>query len=80
MTEVELAERVGIARSTLQLIEKGNPRVDIGLVFEAAILAGVSLFVPEAPSLAPQIERLEDKLALLPRSIRRPKGVVNDDF
>ena len=80
MTEVELAERVGIARSTLQLIEKGNPRVDIGLVFEAAILAGVSLFVPEAQSLAPQIERLEDKLALLPRSIRRPKGVVNDDF
>ncbi len=53
MTEVELAERAGIARSTLQLIEKGDPRVDIGLVFEAAIMAGVSLFVPEASSLAP---------------------------
>jgi DNA-binding XRE family transcriptional regulator len=80
MTELELAERAGIARSTLQLIEKGDPRVEIGLVFEAAILAGVSLFVPEATSLAPQIERLEDKLALLPRSIRRPKGTVNDEF
>jgi len=80
MTEVELAERAGIARSTLQLIEKGDPRVEIGLVFEAATLAGVSLFVPEASSLAPQIERLEDKLALLPRSIRRPKGTVNDEF
>ena len=80
MTEAELAERAGIARSTLQLIEKGDPRVDIGLVFEAATLAGVSLFVPEALSLAPQIERLEDKLALLPRSIRRPKGTVNDAF
>lgn len=80
MTELELAERAGIARSTLQLIEKGDPRVDIGLVFEAATLAGVGLFVPEASSLAPQIERLEDKLALLPRSIRRPKGAVNDDF
>lgn len=80
MTEMELAERAGVARSTLQLIEKGDPRVEIGLVFEAATLAGVSLFVPEASSLAPQIERLEDKLALLPRSIRRPKGTVNDEF
>jgi transcriptional regulator with XRE-family HTH domain len=80
MTEMELAERAGIARSTLQLIEKGDPRVEIGLVFEAATLAGVSLFMPEATSLAPQIERLEDKLALLPRSIRRPKGAVNDEF
>lgn len=80
MTELELAKRAGIARSTLQLIEKGDPRVDIGLVFEAATLAGVTLFVPEASSLAPQIERLEDKLALLPRSIRRPKGAVNDEF
>jgi DNA-binding XRE family transcriptional regulator len=80
MTEMELAERAGIARSTLQLIEKGDPRVEIGLVFEAATLAGVSLFMPEATSLAPQIERLEDKLALLPRSIRRPKGTVNDEF
>ncbi len=80
MTEVELAKRAGIARSTLQLIEKGDPRVEIGLVFEAATLAGVSLFLPEAKSLAPQIERLEDKLALLPRSIRRPKATVNDAF
>ncbi len=80
MTELELAERAGVARSTLQLIEKGDPRVDIGLVFEAATLAGVSLFVPEASSLALQIERLEDKLALLPRAIRRPKGAVNDEF
>ncbi len=80
MTEVGLAERAGIARSTLQLIEKGDPRVEIGLVFEAATLAGVSLFAPEAASLAPQIERLEDKLALLPRSIRRPKRTVNDEF
>jgi transcriptional regulator with XRE-family HTH domain len=80
MTEVELAARAGIARSTLQLIEKGDPRVDIGLVFEAATLAGVTLFVPEASDFAPQIERLEDKLALLPRAIRRPKGAVNDEF
>jgi transcriptional regulator with XRE-family HTH domain len=80
MTEAELAERVGVARSTLQLIEKGDPKVEIGLVFEAATLAGVDLFVPEATTLAPQIERMADKIALLPHAIRQPRDGVKDDF
>lgn len=80
MSEADLAARVGIARSTLQLIEKGDPRVEIGLAFEAATIAGVSLFVPEGSSLAAQSERVDDKLALLPRSVRRPRKEVNDDF
>lgn len=80
MSAAELAERVGIARSTLQLIEKGDPRVEIGLFFEAALLAGVELFVPEATTLAPQIAQLQDKIMLLPKSVRRPKREVKDDF
>jgi transcriptional regulator with XRE-family HTH domain len=80
MTESELAERVGVARSTLQLIEKGDPKVEIGLVFEAATLAGVGLFAPEASTLAPLIERVADKIALLPHSIRRSTEAVKDDF
>ncbi len=80
MTEVDLAERIGIARSTLQLIEKGQPKVEIGLVFEAAALLGVPLFVDESSRLAPEISRLDDKLALLPRSIRRPRREARDDF
>ncbi len=59
MTEMELAERAGVARSTLQLIEKGDPRVEIGLVFEAATLAGVSLFV----RLRPRRSRAADRTA-----------------
>ena len=80
MSESDLAARAGIARSTLQQIEKGDPRVEIGLAFEAATLAGVGLFVPDASTLAPQTERLDDKLALLPKSVRRPRSEVNDDF
>ena len=80
MTEAELAVRVGVARSTLQLIEKGDPKVEIGLVFEAATLVGVGLFEPQATTLAPQIDRVSDKIALLPHSIRRPKKAVKDDF
>ena len=80
MSEYDLSARIGIARSTLQNIEKGRPSVAIGLVLEAATLTGVDLFVPEASTLAPQIERIDDKLALMPASIRTPRGEVDDDF
>ena len=80
MSEHYLAARIGIARSTLQLIEKGNPSVAIGLVLEAAALTGVDLFVPEATTLAPQLERTDDRLALMPGSIRKPRHEVDDDF
>ena len=80
MSEHDLAARIGVARSTLQSIEKGSPSVAIGLVLEAATLAGVDLFVPEATTLAPQIERTDDKLALMPGSIRKPRREVDDDF
>ncbi len=64
----------------MQLIEKGSPSVAIGLVLEAATLTGVDLFVPETTTLAPQLERSDDKLALMPGSIRKPRREVDDDF
>ncbi len=80
MSEHDLAARVGIARSTLQRIEKGDASVEIGLVLEAAALTGVDLFVPDATTLAPQISRIDDKLALMPGSIRKSRRQVDDDF
>jgi transcriptional regulator with XRE-family HTH domain len=79
-TEHELAERAGISRATLQKIEKGELSVAIGLVFEVAALVGVRLFDQESPSLASHITRTDDKLALLPGSVRRPGKAVDDDF
>ena len=80
MSEHDLAARAGIARSTLQRIEKGDPAVEIGLVFEAATLTGVDLFVPEATTLAPQLGRIDDRIALMPGSIRTVRREVDDDF
>ncbi len=80
MSEQELAARVGVARSTLQLIEKGAPSVAIGLALEAATITGVDLFVPEATTLTPELEHMDDKLALMPRSIRKPAREPDDDF
>ena len=70
MTEADFAERVGIARSTLRAIEAGSLKSEIGLVFEAAAIAGVDLFRDDNHNLVPQIARLDDKLALLPRRVR----------
>ncbi len=80
MPEKELAARAGIARSTLQRIESGDPLVELGLVFEAAILAGVTLFDPGATTLAPQLDRVHDKLMLLPKSVRQRRQGIDDDF
>ena len=80
MSEHDLAARAGIARSTLQRIEKGDPSVEIGLALEAATLTGVDLFAPEATTLAPQIDRIDDRLALMPGSIRKARRAVDDDF
>lgn len=80
MSEKDLAARIGIARSTLQRIERGDPAVAIGRVFEAAVITGVDLFVPEATSLAPEIRRTEERLALMPGSVRRTRREVDDDF
>jgi len=54
--------------------------VEIGLVFEAATLVGVPLFVSEPSRLTSQIERVDDKLALLPQAVRQSRSEVKDDF
>jgi len=80
-TEHELADRAGISRATLQKIEKGDPRVAIGLVFEAAVLVGVPLFDQEPGSLSAHIDRADDdKLALLPAAVRKRGTPVDDEF
>jgi DNA-binding XRE family transcriptional regulator len=80
LTETDFAQRVGIARSTLRAIETGSLKSEIGLVFEAAAIAGVDLFRDDGHNLVPQIARFDDKLALLPRRVRGVPAELKDDF
>ncbi len=80
MSEKALAERVGCSRAAIQRIERGDLKVELGLVFEAAYLVGIQLFDLSEELLSSQIERVSDKLALLPKKIRKPRGEVSDDF
>ncbi|PPD18751.1 MAG: transcriptional regulator [Methylobacter sp.] len=80
MTAQELADRAGISRGLLQRIEKGDPKCELGATFEVATIVGVKLFDTEAATLTQLIRQTEDKLALLPKSVRKQVKVVDDDF
>jgi transcriptional regulator with XRE-family HTH domain len=76
----QLADRAGITRVTLNKIEHGDLTVGLGLAFEVAALVGVPLFQEDRTRLSADVERVRDRLALLPQRVRMPKGPVTDDF
>ncbi|MDH6266624.1 transcriptional regulator with XRE-family HTH domain [Rhizobium sp. SG_E_25_P2] len=80
LTAVELSERAGISRKTLRGIENGQSGSEIGIVFEVAALVGVRLFETDDRTLAIQNARLDEKLTLLPKSVRHSKPEFDDDF
>jgi DNA-binding XRE family transcriptional regulator len=80
LTAQELADRAGISRTTLSSIEKGAPGPEIGLVFEVASLVGVRLFEYDERTLQMHNARLDEKLTLLPQSVRHTLKEVDDDF
>ncbi len=79
-SEMNLAERVGISRATLQKIERGEMTCAIGLVFEVATLVGINLFEQDKLPLSISIDQAKDKIALLPKRIQPKTKAVDDDF
>lgn len=75
----ELAERVGIGVVTMRKIEHGDPSVRLGAVFEAASLTGVALFDEDPARVSLEAARIQDRLALLPSRIRKPRK-LDDAF
>ena len=80
LTAQELADRAGISRGLLQRIEKGNLKCEIGAVFEVATIVGVKLFDADEATLTRYMAQAKEKLALLPKSVRKKQKPVRDDF
>jgi len=80
LTTTDLAARAGISRALLQRIERCDPGCSIGAVFETAAICGVTLFEPDVRSLTTSLARHQEKLALLPKSVRSARKEVKDDF
>ena len=77
-TLAALAERVGVSKPTMIRIERGDSKVAIGAVLEAAALTGVALFDPDPDVRANRRALQQAELTLLPRAVRQRR--VDDDF
>jgi transcriptional regulator with XRE-family HTH domain len=80
LTTQKVAERASISRGMLQRIEKGDMKCEIGAVFEVATIVGVKLFEADDKMLRKHLHQTEDKLMLLPKSIRNKTRGLRDDF
>lgn len=80
MTAQELADRLGVDRSTVQRLEHGDPKVEMGLAFEACAILGIPLFEENARGLNMRLDEAGKRLALLPNRVRTKKVTVSDDF
>ena len=75
----ELADRVGVSHPTIHKVENGDPTVAIGIAFEAAATVGVPLYDADRSRRLLEATRVDDRLALLPKAVRKPVE-ANDDF
>lgn len=80
ITTQDMADRLGITRNTLARVEKGDPKVELGLAFEACTLLGIRLFDADERKLARELRESQRHLTLLPRSIRKRAEAADDDF
>ncbi len=80
MTGQDMADRLGVDRGTLQRLEKGNPKVELGLAFEACAILGIPLFEANAHSMTVRLDEADKRVALLPSRARSKPVSASDDF
>lgn len=80
MTMQDLAARLGVDRGTLQRLEDGDPKVQVGLAFEACAILGIPLFEDDAKGTTMRLNEVGKRLALLPSRIRPTSQAIDDAF
>ena len=80
MTAMEMAERLGADRGTLHRLEQGDPKVEMGLAFEACAILGIPLFEEDSHGLTMRLDETGKRLALLPSRVRPSRLKVSDEF
>ena len=80
MTAIELADRLGVSRGTLVRLEGGDPKIELGVAFDACAILGIPLFEEDTKGLAMRLDEASKRLALLPKRVRQKNLNINDDF
>ena len=80
LKQVELAEKAGISKFTMQSVERGSPTTSIGTYFACAWVLGLfdELSNPLAPERDEEGKAFEARLT--PKRVRGQSGELNDDF
>ncbi|MHA4808940.1 helix-turn-helix domain-containing protein [Flavitalea flava] len=60
LSEIQVAERAGIARSTLQLIEKGDPGVSMSAYLQVLFILGLEKDLLDVAANDPLGRKLQD--------------------
>jgi transcriptional regulator with XRE-family HTH domain len=80
MSQQELAERLGVSRQTVSALEKGEAKVAIGTVFEAAAIVGIPLLADSNRDLQRLATTVAGLASLLPERARSTSVELDDDF
>ncbi len=80
MSQSELAQRLGVSRSTVVAIEQGSPTVALGTVFEAAVIVGIPLLAEDKKDLDELAASIAAIARVLPKRGRGKTPVIDDDF
>lgn len=80
MSQVELAERIGVSRQTVIAIEKADTKVAIGAVLEAAVVLGIPLLAEDSEGLNKLTGTVAGLATLLPARGKRKKVILDDNF
>ena len=80
LSQDNLAKRLNRSRYTVMAIEKGDPNVAIGVVFEAATIVGVRLLENDKMSLQKLSNTVSNFAAVLPKKAKQKIEKYNDDF
>lgn len=80
MSQAELSRRLGVSRYTVIAIEKGDPKVGVGTVFEAATIVGIPLLADDQRALNKLATTVANLTSILPERGRRKKVALQDDF
>lgn len=80
LSQDNLAKRLNVSRHTVIALEKGNPKVSIGVVFEAATIVGLPLLAESETELRKLQKITAGFNAILPKKVRTKKERLDDDF
>lgn len=67
ITQQDLADRINVSRYTVIAIERGDPKVSVGVIFEAAYIVGIPLLAENTAELKTLSLNLSSLAAILPK-------------